>query len=111
MWKAQRIQGVRVTDEEVRAVVQHWRDQGEPNQVSRQELQQSEEDEEDEIFVEATELVMRHDSVTPDQLARELGIGRSLALKLGHRLQEEGFVGPPLPQSLRRPVLQRQPAD
>ena len=81
--KAQRIQGARVTDEEVRAVVQHWRDQGEPNQVSRQELQQSEEDEEDEIFVEATELVMRHDSVTPDQLARELGIGRSLALKLG----------------------------
>lgn len=109
--KAQRIQGARVTDEEVRAVVKHWRDQGEPGQVSRQELQQSEEDEEDEVFVEATELVMRHDSVTPDQLARELGIGRSLALKLGHRLEEEGFVGPPLPQSLRRPVLQRQPAD
>ncbi len=109
--KAQRIQGARVTDEEVRAVVQHWREQGEPAQVSRQELQQSEEDEEDQIFVEATELVMRHDSVTPDQLARELGIGRSLALKLGHRLEEEGFVGPPLPQSLRRPVLQRQPAD
>ena len=109
--KAQRIQGARVTDEEVRAVVQHWREQGEPAQVSRQELQRSEEDEEDQIFVEATELVMRHDSVTPDQLARELGIGRSLALKLGHRLEEEGFVGPPLPQSLRRPVLQRQPAD
>ncbi len=109
--KAQRIQGARVTDEEVRAVVQHWREQGEPAQVSRQELQRSEEDEEDEIFVEATELVMRHDSVTPDQLARELGIGRSLALKLGHRLEAEGFVGPPLPQSLRRPVLQRQPAD
>ncbi|MYD94506.1 MAG: DNA translocase FtsK [Chloroflexi bacterium] len=109
--KAQRIQGVRVTDEEVRAAVQHWRDQGEPNQVPRQELQQSEEDEEDEIFVEATELVMRHESITPDQLARELGIGRSLALKLGHRLEEEGFVGPPLPQSLRRPVLQRQAAD
>ena len=109
--KAQRIQGVRVTDEEVRAAVQHWRDQGEPSQVPRQELQQSEEDEEDEIFVEATELVMRHDSITPDQLARELGIGRSLALKLGHRLEEEGFVGPPLPQSLRRPVLQRQPVD
>lgn len=109
--KAQRIQGVRVTDEEVRAVVRHWREQGEPAQVSRQELQRTEEDEEDEVFVEATELVMRHDSVTPDQLARELGIGRSLALKLGHRLEAEGFVGPPLPQSLRRPVLQRQPAD
>ena len=109
--KAQRIQGARVTDEEVRTIVQHWRDQGEPAQVSRQELQRSEEDEEDELFVEATELVMRHDSVTPDQLARELGIGRSLAFKLGHRLEEEGFVGPPLPQSLRRPVLQRQPAD
>jgi S-DNA-T family DNA segregation ATPase FtsK/SpoIIIE len=109
--KAQRIQGARVTDEEVRAVVQHWREQGEPAQVSRQELQQSEEDEEDQIFVEATELVMRHDSITPDMVARELGIGRSLALKLGHRLEEEGFVGPPLPQSLRRPVLQRQPAD
>ena len=109
--KAQRIQGARVTDEEVRAIVQHWRDQGDPAQVSREELQQSPEDEEDEIFVEATELVMRHDSVTPDQLARELGIGRSLALKLGHRLEEEGFVGPPLPQSLRRPVLQRQPAE
>ena len=105
--KPQRIQGVRVTDEEVRAAVEHWREQGEPAQVSRQELQKSAEDEEDEVFVEATELVMRHDSVTPDQLARELGIGRSLALKLGHQLEEEGFVGPPLPQSLRRPVLQR----
>ena len=109
--KPQRIQGVRVTDEEVRAAVEHWREQGEPAQVSRQELQKSAEDEEDEVFVEATELVMRHDSITPDQLARELGIGRSLALKLGHQLEEEGFVGPPLPQSLRRPVLQRQPAD
>ncbi len=109
--KAQRIQGARVTDEEVRTVVEHWREQGEPSQVSRQELQRTEEDEEDEVFVEATELVMRHDSITPDMVARELGIGRSLALKLGHRLEEEGFVGPPLPQSLRRPVLQRQPAD
>jgi len=109
--KAQRIQGVRVTDEEVRDVVEHWREQGEPAQVSKQELQRTEEDEEDEVFVEATELVMRHDSITPDQLARELGIGRSLALKLGHQLEEEGFVGPPLPQSLRRPVLQRQPVD
>ena len=109
--KPQRIQGVRVTDDEVRSVVEHWREQGEPAQVSREELQQSPEDEEDEIFVDATELVMRHDSVTPDLLARELGIGRSLALKLGHRLEAEGFVGPPLPQSLRRPVLQREPAE
>ena len=109
--KPQRIQGVRVTDEEVRAVVEHWREQGEPAQVSRQELQQTAEDEEDEIFVEATELAMRHDSITPDLLARELGIGRSLARKLGHQLEEEGFVGPPLPQSLRRPVLQRNPVD
>ena len=105
--KAQRIQGARVTDEEVRAVVQHWREQGEPAQVSRQELQRSEEDEEDQVFVEATELVMRHDSVTPDQLARELGIGRSLALKLGHRLEEEGFVGPPAPAV---PAKARPPA-
>ena len=109
--KAQRIQGARVTDEEVRTVVEHWREQGEPSQVSRQELQRTEEDEEDEVFVEATELVMRHDSITPDMVARELGIGRSLALKLGQRLEAEGFVGPPLPQSLRRPVLQRQPVD
>lgn len=111
---SQRIQGVFVRDDEIREVVDHWRSQGDPTHITPIELSEVTEDlveDEDEIFVEATELVMRHDSITPDMLARELRIGRSLALKVAHRLEAEGFVGEPAPQSLRRPVLQRDPIE
>ena len=111
--KSQRIQGVFVSDDEIRNVVGHWRDQGDPMLVAPNELREvtESENDEDEMFIEATELVMRYDSITPDMLSRELRIGRSLALKLAHRLEQEGFVGEPAPQSLRRPVLQRDPTD
>ena len=111
---SQRIQGVFVRDDEIREVVDHWRSQGDPTQITPIELSEVTEElveDEDKIFVEATELVMRHDSITPDMLARELRIGRSLALKVAHRLEVEGFVGEPAPQSLRRPVLQRDPME
>ena len=111
---SQRIQGVFVRDDEIREVVDHWRSQGDPTHITPVELSEVTEElveDEDEIFVEATELVMRHDSITPDMLARELRIGRSLALKVAHRLEVEGFVGEPAPQSLRRPVLQRDPIE
>ncbi len=162
--KPQRMQGAWVADDEIRAVVEHWRAQGQPapgappptaaaangssgtngaadhaadadgpdpavaaggNGAAGQARTvslggpagfgaASETDidgGEDEIYVEATELVMRHDSITPNLLARELGVGRSLALKLAHRLENDGFVGEPAPQSLRRPVLHQDPAD
>ena len=111
--KPHRIQGVFVSDEEIRGVVGHWREQGDPMLVAPSELRQVTEfeNDEDEMFIAATELVMRYDSITPDMLSRELRIGRSLALKLAHRLEQEGFVGEPAPQSLRRPVLQRDSAD
>ncbi len=111
--KSQRIQGVFVSDDEIRNVVGHWREQGDPMLVAPSELREvtEAENDEDEMFIEATELVMRYDSITPDMLSRELRIGRSLALKLAHRLEQEGFVGEPAPQSLRRPVLQRDPTD
>ena len=110
-----RIQGVYAGDDEIKAVVEHWRAQGEPELVSTDALSNADtigENEDKPLFVEATELVMRHESITPDLLSRELRIGRSKALKLAHRLQVDGFVGPPdEPQSLRRRVLQRDPAD
>ncbi len=112
--KPRRIQGVFAGDGEIRDIVNHWRDQGEPEVVTTEELRTLREDgpdEEDELFVQATEFVMRTDSVTPDMLSRELRVGRTKALKLAHRLQEEGFVGPPEPQSLRRRVLEREPAE
>ncbi len=112
--KPRRIQGVFAGDEEIRDVVNHWRDQGEPELVTTEELRTLREDgpdEEHELFVQATEFVMRTDSITPDMLSRELRVGRTKALKLAHRLQEEGFIGPPEPQSLRRRVLERESAE
>ncbi|MBM4438561.1 MAG: DNA translocase FtsK [Actinobacteria bacterium] len=112
--KPVRIQGVYAGDEEIKAVVEFWRQQGEPELVSRAEVARSTEaatEGDEALYVEATELVMRHESITPDLVSRELGIGRTLAMTLIHRLEEEGFVGPPEPLSLRRPVLQHNAAE
>ena len=105
-----RVQGVYTDDAEINGVVDHWREQGEPQRLTTEDLQQAIEQgdsDEDELYVSATELVMRHESITPDLLSRELQVGRSKAQKLAMQLEAEGFVGPPEPQSARRPVLQR----
>ncbi|MDE2990371.1 MAG: DNA translocase FtsK [Chloroflexota bacterium] len=105
-----RVQGVYTDDAEINGVVDHWREQGEPQRLTTEDLQEAIEQgdsEEDELYVSATELVMRHESITPDLLSRELQVGRSKAQKLAMQLEAEGFVGPPEPQSARRPVLQR----
>ncbi len=109
-----RIQGVFASDAEIAAVVDHWRRQGEPELIGATEINQSLNDShnrDERLYVEATELIMRHDSVTPDFVSRELGVGRRMALGLIERLVEEGFLGEPEPQSLRRPVLQRETAE
>ena len=109
-----RIQGVYASDDEIKAVVGHWRAQGEPQSVTTQELREAAEQGEDadeEIYVAATELVMRHESITPDLLSRELRVGRSKAQSLAMQLEEDGFVGPPEPQSMRRHVLERDAAE
>ena len=105
-----RVQGVFTDDAEINAVVDHWRAQGEPQTLTTDDLRDAVEQgdsEEDELYVSATELVMRHESITPDLLSRELRVGRSKAQKLAMQLEAEGFVGPPEPQSARRQVLQR----
>lgn len=109
-----RIQGVYASDEEIKAVVDHWRAQGEPQIVTAQELREAGEqidDGDEEIYVAATELVMRHETITPDLLSRELRVGRSKAQNLAMQLEEDGFVGPPEPQSMRRRVLDRDTAE
>ena len=105
-----RVQGVYTDDAEIKAVVDHWCAQGEPQTLTTDDLRDAAEQgdsDEDELYVSATELVMRHESITPDLLSRELQVGRSKAQKLAMQLEAEGFVGPPEPQSARRPVLQR----
>ena len=105
-----RVQGVFTHDAEIKAVVDHWRAQGETQTLTADDLRDAAEDadsEEEELYVAATELVMRHETITPDLLSRELQVGRSKAQKLALQLEAEGFVGPPEPQSARRPVLQR----
>ena len=102
------------SDEEIKAVVDHWRAQGEPQIVTAQELREAGEqidDGDEEIYVAATELVMRHETITPDLLSRELRVGRSKAQNLAMQLEEDGFVGPPEPQSMRRRVLDRDTAE
>ena len=105
-----RIQGVYVEDDEINSVVEHWRAQGTPQIVTANELREAAEqvdDTDEEIYVAATELVMRSESITPDFLSRELRVGRTKAQDLAMQLEKDGFVGPPEPQSMRRRVRQR----
>ena len=104
---AQRIQGAWVTEDEVRAVVAFWRQQS--SDVTYDEtVQGSEEsstgsgagamaggdDSDDDLLVQAMELVVRSQLGSTSMLQRKLRVGFARAGRLMDLLEQRGVVGP-----------------
>ncbi|MEX1217138.1 MAG: DNA translocase FtsK [Acidimicrobiales bacterium] len=104
---AQRIQGAWVTEDEVRAVVAAWRQQS-PDVSYDDTVQGSEDsatgssagamaggdDSDDDLLVQAMELVVRSQLGSTSMLQRKLRVGFARAGRLMDLLEQRGVVGP-----------------
>jgi S-DNA-T family DNA segregation ATPase FtsK/SpoIIIE len=102
---ARRIQGCWVSEEEVRRVVAHWRRQAEPIYIEGVEGSEdgmgnmtasgaTSSEDDDDLLLEAMELVVRSQLGSTSMLQRKLRVGFSRAGRLMDLLERSGVVGP-----------------
>lgn len=96
--KPVRLQGTYVSDGEIRDLVDYWK-QARPTGFSGQigdgvVFEPVEEEESDDLFDQAVELVSQHRQVSTSLLQRKLRIGYNRAARLMEELEEQGIVGP-----------------
>jgi S-DNA-T family DNA segregation ATPase FtsK/SpoIIIE len=102
-----RVHGPFVTDEEVRAVAEHWRRQGAPDYVSAvtEEPEDGgylfdgqptgEDDAETQLYRKAIQIVAESQKASTSYLQRQLRIGYNSAARLIERMEKDGLVGQP----------------
>jgi len=102
-----RVHGPFVSDEEVRAVAEHWRRQGAPDyiQAVTEEPEDGgymfdgqpsgEEDAETQLYRKAIQIVAESQKASTSYLQRQLRVGYNSAARLIERMEKEGLVGQP----------------
>ena len=101
-----RVHGPFVSDDEVRAVADHWRAQGQPDYISSvtEEPEESfalegaptgEDSPEDQQYRAAIQLVCESGKASTSWLQRQLRIGYNSAARLIERMEKDGVVGRP----------------
>ena len=101
-----RVHGPFVSDDEVRAVADHWRSQGQPDYISSvtEEPEESyaldgaptgEDTVEDQQYRQAIQLVCESQKASTSWLQRQLRIGYNSAARLIERMEKDGIVGRP----------------
>jgi len=102
-----RVHGPFVSDEEVRAVAEHWRRQGAPDyiQAVTEEPEDGgylfdgqptgEDDAETQLFRKAVQIVAESQKASTSYLQRQLRVGYNSAARLIERMEKEGLVGQP----------------
>ena len=103
----QRLQGPFVSDEEVTAVIDFWKEQtGDddvPEQIQKQVLQEintvttdfgSDDDMEDELYRDAVELIIDSGQASASMLQRRFRIGYNRAGRLIDTMEANGIIGP-----------------
>ena len=93
-----RIQGTFVSDEEIRDLVRYWKDAKPPGFTGDLPggvaFEPVVEEEVDDLYEDAKEVVAQHSRVSASLLQRRLGIGYNRASRLIDRLENEGLIGP-----------------
>jgi S-DNA-T family DNA segregation ATPase FtsK/SpoIIIE len=96
-----------VTDEEVRAVAEHWRKQGVPDyiQAVTEEPEDGgylfdgqptgEEDAETQLYKKAIQIVAESQKASTSYIQRQLRVGYNSAARLIERMEKDGLVGQP----------------
>jgi len=102
-----RVHGPFVSDEEVRAVAEHWRRQGAPDyiQAVTEEPEDGgylfdgqptqEDDAETQLYRKAVQTVAESQKASTSYIQRQLRIGYNSAARLIERMEKEGLVGQP----------------
>ena len=102
-----RVHGPFVSDEEVRAVADHWRKQGVPdyNQSVTEEPEDGgylfdgqpvgEDDPETQLYRKAIQIVAESQKASTSYLQRQLRVGYNSAARLIERMEKDGLVGQP----------------
>ena len=102
-----RVHGPFVSDEEVRAVAEHWRKQGVPEYVSAVTEEPEEgdylfdgqptgdDDPETQLYRKAVQIVAESQKASVSYLQRQLRVGYNSAARLIERMEKEGKVGMP----------------
>lgn len=95
-----RVHGAFVSDQEIEKVVDFLRAQGDPAYVDmslREEGYDQEEmdDEQDDLYRKAIDLIRRDGKVSTSYLQRQFQIGYNRAARLVERMENEGVVSPP----------------
>ena len=92
-----RVQGTFVSDGEIRDLVDFWKNSKPPEFSGEQEeiiaFEPVEEEEQDDLYEEAVEIVSQHSQVSVSLLQRKLRIGYNRASRLMDMLEERGMVG------------------
>jgi S-DNA-T family DNA segregation ATPase FtsK/SpoIIIE len=96
-----------VSDEEVRAVAEHWRRQGAPDYVQAvtEEPEDGgylfdgqptgEDDAETQLYRKAVQIVAESQKASTSYLQRQLRVGYNIAARLIERMEKDGLVGQP----------------
>jgi S-DNA-T family DNA segregation ATPase FtsK/SpoIIIE len=101
-----RVHGPFVSDDEVRAVADHWRTQGQPDYISSvteepedgfamEGAPEGEDTAEDQQYRAAIQLVCESQKASTSWLQRQLRIGYNSAARLIERMEKDGIVGRP----------------
>jgi len=102
-----RVHGPFVSDEEVRAVAEHWRRQGAPDyiQAVTEEPEDGgylfdgqptgEDDAETQLYKKAIQIVAESQKASTSYLQRQLRVGYNSAARLIERMEKDGLVGQP----------------
>jgi S-DNA-T family DNA segregation ATPase FtsK/SpoIIIE len=102
-----RVHGPFVSDEEVRAVAEHWKGQGRPDyiQAVTEEPEDGgymfegqptgDDDAESQLYRKAVQTVAESQKASTSYLQRQLRVGYNNAARLIERMEKDGFVGAP----------------
>jgi len=102
-----RVHGPFVSDEEVRAVADYWRGQGQPDYIHAvteepedggymfEGQPTGEDDAETQLFRKAVQVVAESQKASTSYIQRQLRIGYNSAARLIERMEKEGFVSAP----------------
>ncbi len=103
-----RLQGVMITDKEIEKVIDYWKEES-PNENEKPPwetmLNESDIDEDEELLINAIELVRETQRASASLLQRRLRIGYPRAARLLDTLEDMGVVSPAIGGGRGREVL------
>ncbi len=111
-----RLQGVFVSDREIRGVTAHWRAEAEPHydlsivesdEESTGRVEDVEDADTDRLFADAVGVIQEYDRASASLLQRRLKIGYARAARIIDQLEAHGYIGP-FDGSNARQVLRRE---